>query len=109
MDMAGYVASKQALCSSARTLALELGPQGITANVIEPGMVRTGMTSGLLEDPAISTFFTSLIPVGRVGGAEEVAEAVAYLADLKSGYCNGATIRLDGGYTVSAHASDWAP
>lgn len=106
--MGGYAASKCALEGFTMNLALELGPLGITANLVSPGMTRTGMTEGLLQDPKVLGYFTGRVPAGRVGSAEEVAEAVAYLAGGQAGFATGTTIRLDGGYTVGAHGSGWS-
>jgi NAD(P)-dependent dehydrogenase (short-subunit alcohol dehydrogenase family) len=106
--MAGYNASKQALVGFTMNLALELGPLGITANLISPGMTRTGMTEELLADPEIHSFFAGRSPVGRIGTCEDIAHAVAYFASDGAGYANGTVIRLDGGYAIGAHSSDWS-
>ena len=106
--MGGYIASKSALEGFTKSLALELGPDGVTANLICPGMVRTGMTEEMLQDPAVVKHFTSRVPAGRIGTPQEIAEAVAYLATVEAGFCTGTVMRLDGGYSLGIHASDWA-
>jgi NAD(P)-dependent dehydrogenase (short-subunit alcohol dehydrogenase family) len=106
--MGGYVASKSALEGFTKCLALELGPYGVTANLICPGMIRTGMTEGFLQDPAVVEHFTSRVPAGRVGSPQEIAEAVAYLASADAGFCTGTIMRMDGGYSLGAQNSNWA-
>ena len=105
--LGAYNASKQALVGFTMNLALELGQKGITANILSPGMTRTGMTKSLLEDSGVEAFFASRTPVGRVGMPNDVAHAAAYLASPEAGFINGVVMKLDGGYTAGAYSSDW--
>lgn len=90
-----YAASKAGLVGMARSLARELGPRGITANVVAPGFVETDMTAALPE--AKTADYASRIPLGRFGTAEEVAATVEFLAGDSGGYITGALVPVDGG------------
>jgi 3-oxoacyl-[acyl-carrier protein] reductase len=92
---ANYAASKAGLVGLARSLARELGSRGITANVIAPGFVDSDMTAVLPEDRKKAILAS--VPVGRLGAAEEVAGAVAFLAGPDAAYISGAVIPVDGG------------
>jgi 3-oxoacyl-[acyl-carrier protein] reductase len=91
-----YSASKAGLLSLTRNLANELGPLGVTANAIAPGRVATSMAMQGGEE--INKQYSDLIPVGRLGRPEEVAAVVAFLASENTGFINGATIDINGGY-----------
>lgn len=90
-----YAASKSGLVGLARSLARELGSRSITANVVAPGFIETDMTAVLPEEQQAA--YRAQIPLGRMGAAEEIAGAVVWLADDKSGYVTGAVIPVDGG------------
>jgi 3alpha(or 20beta)-hydroxysteroid dehydrogenase len=87
-----YGATKWGLRGLTKTAALELGPSGIRVNSVHPGPIDTPM----LPVPADSPLFAAH-PLGRAGTAEEVAEAVLYLASDASAYVTGAEITVDGG------------
>jgi 3-oxoacyl-[acyl-carrier protein] reductase len=90
-----YAASKSGLVGLARSIARELGSRSITANVVAPGFIETDMTAVLPEEQ--QTAYRQQIPLGRMGSAEEVADAVTWLASKKAGYVTGAVIPVDGG------------
>ena len=90
-----YAASKAGLVGMARSLARELGSRSITANVVAPGYVETDMTAVLNDDQKDA--IRAQIPLGRYAQPEEVAAAVTWLADPRSGYVTGAVIPVDGG------------
>lgn len=90
-----YAASKAGLVGVARSLARELGSRAITANVVAPGYIDTEMTQALPEK--LASTYTDLIPSGRFGAPEEVAQAVAFLASNAASYINGAVLPVDGG------------
>ena len=92
---AHYAAAKSGLMGFARSLATELGPDGITVNSIAPGRIDTPMARGTTE--AANAAFLAQVPLGRVGTPEDVAEVAAFLASDAAGYLTGATIDVGGG------------
>ena len=95
-----YSASKAGLLGFTRALALELAPQQITVNAISPGPVATEMNAPLLQDPQLSQDFTSRIPLGRWGKAEEIGQLARYLCSEDAGFITGTDILIDGGWTA---------
>ena len=91
-----YSASKAGLRGFTAALAKELGPSGIRVNCVEPGVIDTDMNS-LLGDDAISEL-TGNTPLGRMGTAEEVAEAVFFLASDAASFITGAFLPVSGGF-----------
>jgi NAD(P)-dependent dehydrogenase (short-subunit alcohol dehydrogenase family) len=95
---ASYAASKAALLSYVRTLAIETARRGVTVNYVAPGFVDTAMLAPYASyRPAIE----SRIPAGRFARPDEIAAVVAFLASADAGYINGAYIPVDGGLTAS--------
>jgi len=97
-DDVAYVASKAGLEGLSRKLALELAPHGIRCNVIRPGLI---MTEGFAEMP--NDFFDSqvpLIPLGRIGQPEDVANAAAFLCSDEARFITGTVLTIDGGESV---------
>lgn len=92
---ANYAASKAGLVGLARSMARELASRGITANVVAPGPIDTDMTGVLTEQQQAA--LVGAVPLGRMGHADEVAAAVAFLASAQGGYVTGAVIPVDGG------------
>ena len=92
---ANYAAAKAGVAGMTRSLARELGSRGITVNCVAPGFIATDMTEGLPE--AQKGALLSQIPLGRLGAAEEVAEAVAFLASAGAGYITGIELHVNGG------------
>jgi 3-oxoacyl-[acyl-carrier protein] reductase len=91
-----YVATKGAVEQLTRSLAKELGPRGITANVVSPGPTETELfTSG--KTPEQIAFFAQQSAFGRLGRPEEIAEAVAFLASDSAGWVTGQNLRVNGG------------
>lgn len=98
-----YGASKAGLRMLSRTLAGELGHQGIRSNLIMPGVITTRMTSGLLADPGINADIVGETPLGRLGRPEDVAELAAFLLGNRAGFITGAEILIDGGQTLHGY------
>jgi glucose 1-dehydrogenase len=99
-NFAAYCASKGAMRMLARTLAVELGPLGITINNIAPGAIETPINTALLNDEAKLRSLLAQIPVGRLGQPSDVAGLAAYLASDDARYVSGATFFIDGGLSV---------
>ncbi|NUV71816.1 MULTISPECIES: 3-oxoacyl-ACP reductase FabG [unclassified Streptomyces] len=90
-----YASSKAGLVGLARSLARELGPRGITANVVAPGLVETDMARRLSDRQREGIL--GEVPLKRAGRPEEVAAAVLWLASEHAGYVTGAVVPVDGG------------
>ena len=90
-----YAASKAGLVGFARSLAREIGSRKVTVNVVAPGFIETDMTAQLPE--ARRKDVLAQIPLGRMAGASEVADAVVWLASPSAAYVTGAVIPVDGG------------
>ncbi|MEU3778173.1 SDR family oxidoreductase [Streptomyces sp. NPDC032472] len=89
--------AKSALIGLTKGLARELGPRGITATVVDPGPIDTDMNPA---DGETADHQRSLTALGRYGRAEDVADAVAYLAGPGGRYVTGTSLAVDGGYTA---------
>ncbi len=92
---ANYAAAKAGLAGMSRALAREVGSRGITVNCVAPGFIATDMTAGLPE--AQQQALLAQIPLGRLGEAREVAEAVAFLTGPNGGYVTGSELHVNGG------------
>jgi len=95
-----YCASKGALRMLTRTLAVELGPLGITINGIAPGAIETPINATLLNDQERLQPLLRQIPLGRIGQPADVAGLAVFLASHDSDYVTGTTYFVDGGLTV---------
>ena len=93
-----YSASKAGLIGFTKALSKELESRNITVNIVNPGYVETETTSVLTEQQ--KNQWLSLIPVGRFGESEEIANLVAFLASNKASYITGQVIAIDGGLSV---------
>ena len=93
-----YTVSKHGVVGLTRSLACELGPQGVTVNCICPGPINTGMTAPIPDD-AKAKFARRRVPLRRYGDPEEVAQVVLSVALPASSFLNGAVIPVDGGLT----------
>ena len=99
-NFAAYCASKGGVRMLTRTLAVELGPLGITINSIAPGAIETPINTKLLNDPVKLQSLKRQIPLGRLGKPADVAGLAVYLASADSDYVTGTTYLIDGGLTV---------
>jgi NAD(P)-dependent dehydrogenase (short-subunit alcohol dehydrogenase family) len=97
---ANYAASKGAVISLTRTLALEMARYGITANCIAPALVDTPLFRGLKED--VQERLVKTIPAGRIGTPEDIGNAALFLAADESSYVTGQTLYVCGGRSLGA-------
>ncbi|TAL24055.1 MAG: 3-oxoacyl-[acyl-carrier-protein] reductase [Nitrospirae bacterium] len=95
---ANYSASKAGIVGLTKTTAKEYASRGITANAVAPGFITTAMTEALPEN--VKDEMKRAIPLGRFGTAEDVANAVVFLASPDSGYITGQVIHINGGMYV---------
>lgn len=96
-DIAGahYAASKAGMMGLARTLAVEVGKDGITCNSIAPGRIETPMAAEAGAE--VNAAYSTRIPVGRLGTPDDVAAAVAFLASEEASFISGVTLDVNGG------------
>jgi glucose 1-dehydrogenase len=99
-NFAAYCASKGGVRMLTRTLAVELGPLGITINSIAPGAIETPININLLNDPVKLRSLIGQIPLCRLGKPNDVAGLAVFLASADSDYVTGTTYSIDGGLTV---------
>jgi len=96
--LAAYCASKAGVAGLTRTLALELGKFGITANYLEPGAIKTGMTSGLWDArPDVAEIWAKKAALRRLGQPIDLARAALFLASDDGGFVTGHGLVVDGG------------
>lgn len=88
-----YAASKAGLIGLTKTIAKELAPKGVRCNAIAPGFIATDMTGNQTENPLLK-----MIPLGRMGSADDIAQAAAHLATAE--YVTGTVMRVDGGISM---------
>jgi acetoacetyl-CoA reductase len=96
MGQANYSAAKAGVIGFCKALALENANKGVTVNVIAPGYIATEMVKAVPEE-VLKSKILPLIPVGRLGEAEEIARGVLFLAGDDAGFITGSTLSLNGG------------
>lgn len=99
---ANYAAAKAGIQGLTATLALELGPYGVTVNAVAPGYIATAMTAATANRVGLNAedhqkAAAERTPLGRVGQPEEVAAVIAFLASDEAGYVSGQTLYVNGG------------
>jgi glucose 1-dehydrogenase len=99
-NFAAYCASKGGVRMLTRTLAVELGPVGVTINSIAPGAIETPINAKLLNDPVKLKSLVGQIPLSRLGKPSDVAGLAVFLASGDSDYVTGTTYFVDGGLSV---------
>jgi 3-oxoacyl-[acyl-carrier protein] reductase len=90
-----YTASKAGVIGFTRSLAKELGPRGIRANAVAPGIIDTDQASGLTPEQRVR--YAQLAALGRLGQPEDVADAAVFLASDGARFVSGVTLNVDGG------------
>jgi 3-oxoacyl-[acyl-carrier protein] reductase len=96
---ANYAAAKAGVAGLTRALARELGARNITVNCVAPGFIATDMTHGLPD--TVKTALLAQIPLGRLGEAQEIANAVRFLASKDASYITGTELHVNGGMHMS--------
>ncbi len=100
-EMLVYAGTKAAQASWMRNLATQVAADGVTVNNVAPGYIDTPRNAGTLAQPGARESVTAMVPVRRIGVAEDVAGTVLLLCSDEGSYLNGADIAVDGGYGVA--------
>lgn len=95
--LGAYAASKHAILGFTRSLAMEVGPYGVTVNCVQPGCIVTGMTRGMLENGAAAEYYREKSALKRLGQPEDIADVIAFLASDDARFITGQGIIADGG------------
>jgi len=96
---ANYAAAKAGIIGFSKSLAREVGSRNITVNVVAPGFIDTDMTRVLAEEQRAAML--GQVPLGRLGAAEDIANAVAFLASDAAAYVTGETLHVNGGMLMA--------
>lgn len=96
-----YPAAKAGLAKLTEMMALEWGPSGVRVNAVAPGFIDAGISTPFYRDPEVRALRGGAVPSRRLGLAEDVANAVAFLASDKASYVNGHHMVVDGAVSVS--------
>ncbi len=99
-----YGPSKAAVALLTSQMAIEWGPMGIRVNAVAPGLIDAGMSEPIYADPEMRAARESKVPLGRLGVATDIADAVLFLASEKAAYVHGHNLIVDGGVTGSVIA-----
>jgi len=99
-QLAGYAATKGAVLSLTRALAVEYAPFGIRVNALSPGFIETALTERVLRNPAINKALLDQTPMRRFGTAADVASAALFFASDDSSFVTGAELAVDGGMSA---------
>lgn len=100
-EVAAYSASKSAVASLTKSLAVEWGKHGVCVNAIAPGVFQTDLNKTLLEGTPRGQEFRLRTPMGRFGQVDELAGAAVFLASRAAGFVNGHILAVDGGFLAS--------
>jgi NAD(P)-dependent dehydrogenase (short-subunit alcohol dehydrogenase family) len=101
--LAPYCASKAGLEALVRSAALELGPAGVRANAVLPGLVRTPLMEAQLARPGVEEAFLAQTPLRGIAAGAEIGDVVAFLASPAARWITGAAIPVDGGMALTEH------
>ena len=96
-----YSVCKAGTIMLAKLFGVEWAPRGVRANAVSPGQVRTAMTEAMFQDPEIAAGRAAVVPMGRVGMPEEIAEACVFLLSDRARYVTAANLPVDGGQVES--------
>ena len=101
VGFAAYNAAKGGVCNLTRAMAIDHASDGIRVNAVCPGVTDTGATAWMRDHPAIMQGFDDRLPMGRMGTADEMAAAIAFLASDDASYVTGTNLVVDGGLTAA--------
>jgi NAD(P)-dependent dehydrogenase (short-subunit alcohol dehydrogenase family) len=101
-ELSAYVAAKGAILGLTKTLAVELGPHGIAVNALSPGATDTPLNQ-VAYTPQVRRNYNERIPLGYIASAEEVADAIVFLASDAARYVNGHELVVDGGFILNGN------
>ena len=99
-DIGAYAAAKGAIVSLTRTIALELGPHGVTANALAPGAIDTPLNARAYT-PEVRAAYAQRIALGRIGAPEDIADAAVFLCSDAARYVTGHELLVDGGLVIN--------
>jgi NAD(P)-dependent dehydrogenase (short-subunit alcohol dehydrogenase family) len=99
-EHAPYAASKGGINQMMRVMAREWAPHGVTANAVAPGYIETELTRAYLDSDGHREELESMVPAGRLGNPQQVADAVAFLASDRAAFITGQVLYIDGGRTL---------
>jgi NAD(P)-dependent dehydrogenase (short-subunit alcohol dehydrogenase family) len=94
----GYCGSKHAVVGLTRSAAIRYAPDGVRVNCVCPGAIVTPMTDAVAKDPRGAAFMAQMHPLGRMGEAHEVADAVVFLLSSRASFITGHPLAVDGGF-----------
>ena len=100
-EVAAYAASKSAVASLTKSLAIEWGKKGVNVNAIAPGVFRTALNTKLLDETPRGQEFLTRTPMGRFGDVKELAGAAVFLASEAASFVTGEVLVVDGGFLAS--------
>jgi L-rhamnose 1-dehydrogenase len=100
-SQAHYCASKAGINLLVKSMAVSLGPYGITCNAVLPGTVETDINREALADPAVRDYWSKRAPLGRLGQPDDIAGPVLFFASDDSDWCTGSMLVVDGGTSVN--------
>lgn len=101
-ELSAYVTAKGGILGLTKTLAVELGPHGITVNALSPGATDTPLNA-VAYTPEVRSNYNHRIPLGRIASAEEIAEPIVFLASDASRYVTGVELVVDGGMILNGN------
>jgi NAD(P)-dependent dehydrogenase (short-subunit alcohol dehydrogenase family) len=99
-NRSAYSTSKGAIVALTRNMAMDFAPRGVRVNCVCPGFTRTPFTAALLSDPVKEAKLLALHPLGRLGEAADIANAIAFLLSEEAAWITGQTLAVDGGFTA---------
>ena len=100
-QQAHYCASKAGINRLVKSMAISLGPHGITCNAVLPGTVETDINREALSDPEVRGYWLNRGPIGGLGQPEDIAGPVLFFASDDSAWCTGSMLVVDGGVSVN--------